>query len=426
MDLLSDSMVKSTRLPNGLRVLTDRMPHVRSASIGIWVEAGSRDEPETLNGVSHFIEHAIFKGTGRRNARQIAVESDRQGGQINAATCQESTAFYTQVLDDHLPEAIDLLADLLSSPTFPAEEIERERHVVLEEIKMVEDTPDELVHDLFAAQFWPDHPFGRPVAGSAATVASFTPTSIARYHREHYVPARMLVAAAGNIEHEQVVELIDRHLGNMAAGARCDAAAPPATAPGFAVHTRENLEQAHIIVGFPSPPVGSPDRYAVSLMGAILGDGMSSRLFQRVREERGLAYTISASVEAFLETGLASVYAGVSPENVAEVLALVFEEINLLKRGGPTADELRCAKEQFKVSTVLSLESTFNRMSRLARHQLNFGRQVPVEEVLDAIERVDADQIVEIANRVFVADASSIAILGDLTDLGMDRSALVC
>ena len=419
-------MIEITRLDNGLRIITERMPHVRSASVGVWVENGSRHEDVEINGISHFIEHAIFKGTSRRTALQIAVESDRQGGNLNASTSQEMTCVYTRVLDRQLPLAIDLITDMLTDATFDRVEIERERSVILEEIKMVEDAPDELIHDLFAESYWPDQAFGRPIAGTLASVGSLTRDQLFDFYRERYRPDRMVLAAAGNLEHAEVVALAERSLGAIAPSSTPALDAAPAATPAFVVRQKDGLEQAHMLIGSPSPAAASPDRYAVNLMSAILGDGMSSRLFQRIREERGLVYGIYSAVESFLDTGVHTISAGASPEHVPEVIDLVMAELRLLKASGPTADELQCAKEQYKVATVLSLESTFNRMSRLARHELSFGRQIPVDEVLDRIDAVSATDIVRVATEICRGDNLALAVLGDVDGIHLDRAALSC
>ena len=419
-------MIQATRLDNGVRIVTERMPHVRSASVGVWIETGSRHEPAALNGISHFIEHAIFKGTSRRTAKEIAIEGDRQGGNLNASTGQETTCVYTRVLDEQLGQAIDLIADMLTDPAFLVDEIERERQVILEEIKMVEDTPDELIHDIFAEHFWPDHAFGRPVAGTLDTVASLRRDDLVDYHAGRYRADGMIVAAAGNLDHEAVVAAFAPALGRLAQHQVSADLTLPRTAPAFVLRAKPELEQAHLVLGTPCPVVTSPDRYAANLMSAILGDGMSSRLFQRIREERGLVYGIYSSVDAFLDTGVHAIGAGASPENLPEVVELIMEEVGAIKRDGPTEDELRFAKEQYKVATVLSLESTFNRMSRLARHEMVFGRQIPVDEVLKAIDAVTCDDVTRVANDIFHADAFALAALGDIEGIDLDRQMLAC
>jgi predicted Zn-dependent peptidase len=419
-------MIRKTRLDNGLRVVTERMSHVRSASVGVWIQTGSRHEPADLNGVSHFIEHAIFKGTSRRSARDIAVESDRQGGNLNASTSQEATCIYTRVLDEQLPRAVDLICDMLADPVFAPEEIERERSVILEEIKMVEDTPDELVHDVFAEHFWPDQPFGRPVSGTVETVSSMTRDQLLGFYRERYRPEGIVVTAAGNVDHDEVARLIEGALGGLAPAADPLPDVPPSHAPAFVLHQKDGLEQAHLVIGSPCPPAASPDRYAANLMTSILGDGMSSRLFQKIREERGLVYGICSAVEAFCDTGVHLISAGASPENIPEVVELVVEELRALREDGPTEDELRCAKDQYKVATVLSLESSFNRMSRLARHEILFGRQIPVDEVLERIDAVTRDDVARVAADICRGERLALTVLGDVEGLRIDRATLVC
>ncbi len=419
-------MIQKTRLDNGLRVVTEKMSHVRSASVGVWIGTGSRHEPAELNGISHFIEHAIFKGTSRRSARDIAVESDRQGGNLNAATSQESTCVYTRVLDEQLPEAVDLIADMLSDASFASDEIERERSVILEEIKMVEDAPDELVHDVFAEAFWPNQPFGRPISGTVETVSSLDREQLYAFYRKRYRPDSIVFTAAGNVEHDEVVRLVDTLLGKLAPSSGLASDPAPAAAPAFVLRHKEGLEQAHVVLGSACPPAASPDRYAANVMTSILGDGMSSRLFQRIREERGLVYGIYSSVDAFIDTGVHTICAGASPENVAEVVELVVEELRELRAHGPTAEELRCAKDQYKVSTVLSLESTFNRMSRLARHEVTFGGQIPIDEVLERIEAVTCEDVARLASEICGTERLSLAVLGDVAGLEIDPASLSC
>jgi predicted Zn-dependent peptidase len=402
------------------------MSHVRSASVGVWIETGSRHEPAELNGISHFIEHAIFKGTSRRSARQIAVESDRQGGNLNASTSQEATCIYTRVLDEQLPRAVDLIADMLAEATFVPTEIERERSVILEEIKMVEDTPDELIHDVFAEAFWPDQAFGRPISGTVETVGALTRDQLYAFYRERYRPESIVFAAAGNLEHSAVVDLVERLLGSLERSSESRVEPAPDPVAAFVLRQKEGLEQAHLVIGSPSPHATSPDRYAANVMTSILGDGMSSRLFQRIREERGLVYGIYSSVEAFVDAGVHTICAGASPENIPEVVELVVEELRELREHGPTQDELRCAKDQYKVSTVLSLESSFNRMSRLARHEMTYGRQIPIDEVLAHIEAVTCDDVARMAAEICGVERLSLAALGDVADLSIDRGALSC
>jgi predicted Zn-dependent peptidase len=419
-------MIEITRLDNGLRVITERMSHVRSASVGVWVENGSRHEHADVNGVSHFIEHAVFKGTARRSARDIAAESDRHGGHLNASTGHENTCFHTRVLDEQLPQALDLLADMLTAPAFAADELERERSVVVEEIKMVEDTPDELVHDIFAEHYWPGHALGRPVAGSVETVSTFTPEVVRGYFDGHYTAGAMVLAAAGNVDHAGVVRDAERLFRALPIGPAAPADAAPPSHPALVLTSKDGLEQAQILIGSPCPSVASPDRYAASLMSAVLGDGMSSRLFQRIREERGLVYGIYSSVEAFADTGIHEISASTSPENVEEVVELVVAELRRLKAEGPTEEELRVAKEGIKVATVLALESSFNRMSRLARHELCFGRQIDVDEVLHEVDAVTRDDVVRVAGEIFRGDVLALAVLGEVDGLALDRAALAC
>lgn len=417
------SPIRQTVLDNGFTVITERMDHVRSASVGIWVRSGSRHEAAPLNGISHFIEHTLFKGTQNRTSREIAVESDAIGGHVDAFTSREVASYYVKVLDEHLPRAFDLLADLITAPLFAQEELDRERNVVTEEIKMVEDTPDDLVHEVFVANFWPDHPLGRSILGTVDTLATFNQDKVADYFSAVYAPRNLVVAGAGNIEHEQFVEMVSRHLGGVKDRPVNLSAAAPSHATRRIVLDKD-LEQAHLVLGTRCPSMTSEDRYSVHVLNVILGGGMSSRLFQTIREDRGLAYAVYSGVNAYTDAGYLSVYAATSPEQVNDVIRLSVAEFDKIKTEAVTEAELQRAKDQLKVSIMLSLESTSARMSNLARQEIFFGRQSTLDEILERINRVTSADVQRMAAEIFGSRELAITAVGQLGSLDLDREQI--
>ncbi|MFY9554728.1 MAG: pitrilysin family protein [Blastocatellia bacterium] len=415
--------IKQTVLDNGLKIISERMDHVRSATVGIWVRSGSRHEAEPLNGISHFIEHTLFKGTRNRTSREIAVESDAIGGHVDAFTSREVASYYVKVLDEHLPRAFDLLADLVTAPLFADEELDRERNVVTEEIKMVEDTPDDLVHEVFVANFWPDHPLGRSILGTTDTLATFNHQRVARYFSDVYAPRNLVVAGAGNIEHERFVDMVGGYLSVLEDRAVDLSASVPSHAARRIVLDKD-LEQTHLVLGTSCPSMTSPDRYCVHVLNVILGGGMSSRLFQTIREEHGLAYAVFSGVNAYTDAGYLSVYAATSPDQVTDVIRLSVEEFNRFKREPVSDAELQRAKDQLKVSIMLSLESTSARMSNLARQEIFFGRQFTLDEILERIERVTVADVQRVAGEIFSNDELAITALGQLGSLDLDHAQI--
>ncbi|HYN84836.1 MAG TPA: pitrilysin family protein [Pyrinomonadaceae bacterium] len=423
--------VRTTRFPNGLTVLSERMPQLRSVTVGVWVRRGSRHEPTHLNGICHFIEHAVFKGTGRRSALDIAVESDRLGGNFDAYTTHELTGFALKVVDTALPQAFDLLADMLSRPRFDEEDLRREQRVIIEEMKMVEDTPDEFLSELFAAAYFPDHPLGLPIEGTAETVSSFGRERTAEFHARAYAPRNLVVAAAGNVSHEQLLDLAARAFAAEAGegGARGDArdsddGAPPRAAAPILVERKKELEQAHLILASPWPSARDEDRYAASLLGSVIGGGTSSRLWQSVREERGLAYSVGAAASHFTDTGLFQIYAGTSPEQLDEVLDLSLAELRRVVREPVGEDELRLAKDQTIASILLGLESTSARCGVLARQEITHGRRVAPDEIIARIEAVTPEDMQRLARAHFRGEALALGALGDLNGFRVDRARL--
>jgi predicted Zn-dependent peptidase len=417
-------LIEKTVLDNGLTIVTERMSQVRSASVGIWVKSGSRHERAELNGISHFIEHALFKGTRSRTARDIATESDAIGGNVDAFTSREVASYYVKVLDEHLPRAFDLLADLVTEPLFDEQELERERNVILEEIKMVEDTPDDLVHEIFTANFWPDHPLGRSILGTPETLSTFNRNRVMEHFLQVYTPTNLVIAGAGNLDHGSFVEMVHRYFGRSDGRPAQLDYSPPRPAARRVVINKE-LEQVHLVLGAPCPPLVSEDRFATHVLNVVLGGGMSSRLFQSIREERGLVYSICSGVNAYTDAGYISVYAATSPENVPEVLKLALEEFAKLKDLPIKETELRRAKDQLKVSVMLGLESTSARMSNLARQEIFFGRQFTLDEALASIESVSAEVVQRIAHQAFCQEKLAVTVLGPV-ELDLDGIELSC
>jgi predicted Zn-dependent peptidase len=408
-------MIRKERLPNGLTLISETMPHVRSISLGVWLRKGSRHEPAALNGASHFLEHLVFKGTEDRTAREIALIMDSVGGQMDAFTSKEYTCFYAKVLDEHLDTAMDILADLVRRPRFDPAELERERQVVVEEIRMVEDTPDELLYDLFAQHFYPRHPLGRPIQGTEATVSSWSRGRLLRFFREAYRPGNMLIVAAGNIRHARLSRLVRQAFGSMPkGGGRIQVGPPPRAASGVFTRHKRNLEQLHLLLGVPAYPENFRGRYPLFVLNALLGGTMSSRLFQKVREERGLAYAVYSAVNAFLDTGFLMVYAATSPRRGDETVRVVLDELRSLRDRGPEEAELEMAKEHLKGSLMLSLESTASRMSNLARQEIYFGRQFSLEETLSGIAPVTTRDVQRLCKGLFQDGHLTLAALGNL------------
>ncbi|HEX8707636.1 MAG TPA: pitrilysin family protein [Pyrinomonadaceae bacterium] len=421
--------IQSTRLDNGLVILSERMPGLRSATIGIWVRRGSRHEAAELNGICHFIEHAVFKGTERRSALDIAIESDRLGGHLDAYTSHEVTGFTMKIADKALPQAFDLLSDMLARPRFETADLQREQKVIIEEMKMVEDTPDEFLAELFNAAYFPDHPLGRPIEGTEETVSSFDREKTARFHAREFAPRNLVIAAAGNVEHDRLVEMAARAFGR-GAEALCvspqgsqEAARPQHGAP-ILIERKKELEQAHLIIATPWPAARSEDRFAASLLANVIGGNTSSRLWQSIREERGLAYSVGAGSNAFTDIGIFTIYAGTSPAQLDEVLDLSLAEMRRIVRESVTEDELKLVKDQASSSILLGLESSSVRAGALARQEMIHGRRITPDEVLARLEAVAVEDLQRIARQYFTSDQLALAALGDLNGFSVDRARL--
>ncbi len=413
-------------LPNGLVVISERMPHVRSISIGIWVRTGSRREPPELNGASHFIEHMVFKGTERRTAEDIARAMDSVGGMLDAFTAKEMICFNAKVLDEHLPIAFDVLSDMCLRPLFAEEDIAKEKQVVLEEIKMDQDNPDYLIHEIFTQSFWRDHPLGKPILGTPETVKQFSRDALFRCFRQWYVPNNIVVTSAGHLEHKPIVELVAGVFGSLPSGPATSPDAKPQAHARIITQNKRELEQVHICLGVPSYPVAHQRRFAAAVLNNILGGGMSSRLFQNIREKQGLAYSVFSELSPYRDTGLLSVYAGTALETAGQVVHSVIEEFRNMKQQPVTEEELRRAKDHLKGSLMLSLESTGSRMSILARHEMYFGQFFTLDELLAAIEDVRRQDVQAIAQEFFAPEQIAVTVLGNLNSFQVTRDQLAC
>ena len=418
--------VRKTRLENGLVVVTEQMPYLRSVSFGVFLRSGSRHETEDRHGLTHFIEHALFKGTRRRSVAQIAAEGDMLGGNLDAFTGREMVGYYNNVLDEHLPHAFDLIADLVTSPAFDPRELKKERGVIMEEIKMVEDTPDDLIFDLFCSNFYPEHPLGRPILGTPRTLSGFKDGVVESYYKEIYCPNNLVIAAAGNIEHKQMVKLAKSYFKQLQLRRTKLVSSTPRPTATLRLRNKAELEQSHIVIGVPCPSLVSDELYTANLLSVILGGGMSSRLFQRIREELGLAYTVFANINPFHDCGYLTVYAGTSTDRLDKTIEATMTELRKIKTEPISEEELQRNKEQLKASVQLSLESSSSRMSALASNEMNFGRFISADEVISEIEAVTVKGLQTLANKIFQPDKLAVTLLGDLKGFKLKRSQLVC
>lgn len=418
--------IEMTTLENGVRVITEAMPHVRSVSVGIWIGTGSRRETAEQNGISHFIEHMLFKGTTKRSAEDIARSVDSIGGNLDAFTAKELVCFNTKVLDEHLSLAFDVLADLVLHPLFRDEDIDKEKGVILEEIKMEADSPDYLVHEIFSSNFWKDHPLGKPILGTRETVKRFDRQVIERYYRGVYAPSNLVVTAAGNLTHTRVVDLVREHFESLQPNSPAPAENVPNTHARIALRNKKSLEQVHLCLGVPSYPLPHQERFACYVLNTLLGGGMSSRLFQNIRERQGLAYAVFSELNPYRDTGCLSIYAGTSLESARKVVESIMKEFQQLKAERISVEELRRAKDHLKGSLMLSLESTSSRMSNLARQELYFGRFFSLDEVVESIELVSADDVQRVARTFFDPKQIALTVLGNLEGFKIGREDLVC
>ena len=432
--------IQETRLPSGLCILTDRMPGVRSATLGFFFRVGSRHEPRELNGISHFIEHTVFKGTARRTAFDIAIEQDRLGGNLDAFTTHEETGFAIKVIDDQLPRAFDLIADMLVNPRFDESDLESEQRVIIEEMKMIEDSPEEYLGEIFSEAFFGNtHPLGISIAGTPETVRSFNHDITRNYHEQVFNAANLVITAAGNVDHSQIVELASEALFSTQSTQRTQSKEiseisaisaasalnnPPTMAAPIVIKQRADLEQAHLVIATPFISATDDRRYAADLLANIIGGGTSSRLWQKVREERGLAYNVGASASMYKDCGVFSIFAGSSPEQTREIIDLSIAEMRAVVADGVTEDELDLSKQQSRASILLSLEDSASRAAALAQSEMVYGRQIAVEETLANIDAVTTDDIAAIAEEFFTTEKVAFAAIGDLLEDAISRDDL--
>jgi predicted Zn-dependent peptidase len=402
------------------------MPHVRSVSLGIWIGTGARRETVEQNGISHFIEHMVFKGSEKRSAEEIAKVVDSTGGNLDAYTAKELVSYNTKVIDDHLPLAFDVLADMVLHPMFRPEDIEKEKGVILEELKMEVDNPEYQVHETFFRGFWKNHPLGRSILGTKATIAGFTQDALRGYYGQVYVPANIVITSAGRVNHENIVDLATRYFGALEPGSGPPPEPEPKPGVPLTLKRKQSLEQVHLCVGVPAYPIAHDRRYGCYLLSTILGGGMSSRLFQNVREKHGLAYSIFSELSLYRDTGCMAVYSGTSADHARKVIGMVVDEFRSLCSDRVPDEELRRAKDHLKGSLALSLESTSSRMSNLARQELFFGRFFGVDEMVEQIEMVTADQIRDIAREFFSGRQIGATVLGRVGGVSLEPQDLVC
>jgi predicted Zn-dependent peptidase len=417
---------RRTVLPNGLTIISEEMPHLRSISAGVWIRTGSRHEAPEVNGISHFAEHMVFKGTTSRTAEMIARQVDSFGGNLDAFTAKECVCFNVKVLDEHLSDAMDVLSDLVLNPSFNDVDVKKERGVIMEEIKMDEDNPDYLVHEIFVQSFWKDHPLGRPILGTRDTVKKFGPEMLFNYYRERFQAGNIVVAAAGNLRHNDFLEMVMgkfAHLPPLSSDLRDVAPKPIAK---ISMRNKKSLEQVQLCIGVPSYSISHENRYSSFVLNTLLGGGMSSRLFQNVREKQGLVYSIFSELNPYRDTGCLAVYAGTSKESAPKVVRSVLREFRNLKEVPVTAEELIRAKAQLKGSLMLSLESSMARMSNLARQEMYYDRFYGMNEITDRIEAVRVEDVQKVAQEFFNRDHIALTVLGNLTGLKLSHDQIDC
>jgi len=418
--------LRRTVLPSGLIVLTERMEYMRSVAMGVWIKSGSRCEPAESNGISHFVEHMLFKGTGSRSAQHIAREMDSIGGNLDAFTGKETICFNVKSLAEHVPIALDVLADLVLKPIFAPPDIERERGVILEEIKIDEDNPDVLVHELFTQAFWKDHPLGWPILGTSKTVAQLDRQSLVAYHGDRFHGGNMIFSAAGNLDHDQFAGAVAEKFAMLAGGATLNELPAPEAAARIVLRNKKALEQVQICLGVPAPPITDENRYATLILNTVLGGGMSSRLFQTIREERGMAYSIYSDLSPYRDTGTLLVYAGTSTGKALDVVDLILEEFRKLKESPLPAEELNRAKDQIKGNILMGLESSNARRANLARQEMYFHEFMTVDEIIARIGEVSAADVQAMALRLFDPDRIAVTLLGRLDGVKLKHSRLAC
>jgi predicted Zn-dependent peptidase len=417
-----EPIYKKTVLPDGLRIISESIPTVRSISIGLWVDIGSRDEPEGLDGVSHFIEHMVFKGTTSRSPLDIVSYIESVGGVINAFTSRENTCFLAKIIDDQLPRAVEILADLVFNARFDQSDIDKEKKIVIDEIKEVMDTPSDLVHDFFAQSIFGNHSLGKPILGTSKTVRALSRNKILGFLHANYQRPKMLVVASGNLKHEKLVELVTNYLPEVRTNhfKPLKRTKPDAYTGLFVKGQKTN--QTHICIGTLAMNFDHPRRAALLLLNSILGGSMSSKLFQKIREELGMAYTVFSYLDFFNDASVIGVYMSTDKKYTGKVINSAVAELEKLKQNKLSDSELESAKEQLKGSLVLGLENTSHRMNRLAKHELLLGKYITVDETIEEIDRITSRQVIDIANNLFITDKYAISVLGPSTKRQIENS----
>jgi predicted Zn-dependent peptidase len=426
MTMTTERDIRRTLLPNGLIVLTERMEYMRSVAMGVWIKSGSRCEPAETNGISHFVEHMVFKGTHSRSAQKIAREMDSIGGNLDAFTGKETICFNVKSLAEHVPIALDVLTDMVLNPTFAETDIERERKVILEEIKIDEDNPEVLVHELFTQAFWKDHPLGKPILGTSKTVAQLDQQSLFAYHGDRFHGGNIVFSAAGNLDHDRFAEAVAQKFSTLAGGETLKEQPAPEASARIILRHKKALEQVQICLGVPALPLTDDGRYIALILNTVLGGGMSSRLFQTIREERGMAYSIYSDLSPYRDTGALCVFAGTSVGKGLEAVELILEEFRKLKRDLLSEEELTRAKNQVKGNILLGLESSNSRMANLAHQEMYFHKFFSPEEIIARICEVDAGQVQAMAQRLLVPERIAVTLLGRLDGVKLRRAGLMC
>lgn len=408
-------MFKKTYLENGIPVVMEQIKNVRSIALGIWVRVGSRNEPAEKNGISHFLEHMFFKGTQKRSAKDIAIDTDSIGGDLNAFTSRESTTFYIKVLDEYFEKGNELLSDIFLHSAFPENDVEKEKGIIKEEIKMVEDTPDDYIYDLFNLAIWGDEGIGQAVLGKRSTIKTFKREDLLSHIKKYYGIKDTVMACAGNFEFDKLIDMLNHSFGSLRRGSEPEKGKAPVFNNKVTVHNKE-LSEAHICIGVEGIPVASDDRYVLFLLNTILGAGVSSRLFQEIREKRGLVYSIYSYISAYLDTGVWAVYAGTGRKRVAQVMELIVKEMRELA-DNMTEIELERAKAQLKGNLILGLESTSSRMQNIARQEIYYGRYYSPSELIKDINAVDLKRVKELSKRLMSQNAFAVTVLGPVNEV---------
>jgi len=424
--VLREGKYQKDILTNGIRVVTENIPYLRSVSLGVWINTGSRDEEDHNNGISHFLEHLAFKGTNKRTSRQIAFEIDSIGGYIDAFTSREYTCYSVKVLDEHLPIALDILSDIILNSTFNSNEIEKERNVILEEIKMIEDMPSDYIYDLLYKALWPGHPFGQPIQGEPDTINKITRDDILTHLDRHYLPEKIVIASGGNVSHKKLMRLLEKYFKSYRRDGNSTRKPIISEITQKVVFKEKNLEQVHLCLGTKGLTNNDSERFKSYLLNTILGGSMSSRLFQKIREEKGLAYSIYSFNSPYVDTGIFGIYAGTGPENFFTVLELIMDEIRLIKNEKVNETELQKSKDQLKGIMMLALESSISRMSQIAKQELYLGKHFTLNEIVSEIEKVTPQGVQDIANTLFDSKFFNLAVTGPLVEKEISLDMLKC